>query len=402
MDFFLFEEDDIDLTTVNNNNVFLFYRRSMRRLQGGGRHLIKDTSSPPDYATVIIESSNFSALGQDSSNFSALGQDSSSYSAPPAEAQEEMYFDNLQRRPVEDRVDLGAFSLDLGLVRLERRESDSGRPGEQDRTTDLRYRHSINLGRETGVEGGFLALGVGGLLRADSEAVLVETEEPVHIEPGIIINQSILKLPKHNLNISISGRLEANLTRRQAQNINMKSARNSDLKSNVNSNHSRQNSNPSVINSIHCGLNSNPGGENSSYSRQNIKTGIEQGVQEPRQRTAESQRKAEREIDAGSRESGGTGAKGAETGVRGELFTEDAQSYADCSVLEIKNSLRFAAKDRNVNIRDPGPNLGDFFQLRVPEDEFGEIVFVEREPVKNQGIIHLFIHFHFQSNILLF
>ena len=153
----------------------------MRRLQGGGRHLIKDTSSPPDYATVIIESSNFSALGQDSS----------SYSAPPAEAQEEMYFDNLQRRPVEDRVDLGAFSLDLGLVRLERRESDSGRPGEQDRTTDLRYRHSINLGRETGVEGGFLALGVGGLLRADSEAVLVETEEPVHIEPGIIINQSI-------------------------------------------------------------------------------------------------------------------------------------------------------------------------------------------------------------------
>ncbi|XP_023334005.1 uncharacterized protein LOC111705629 [Eurytemora carolleeae] len=339
------------------------FRRSMRRLQGGGRHLIKDTSSPPDYATVIIESSNFSALGQDSSNFSALGQDSSGYSAPPSEAQEEMYFDNLQQRPVEDRVDLGAFSLDLGLVRLERRESDSGRPGEQDRTTDLRYRHSMNLGRETGVEGGFLALGVGGLLRADSEAVLVETEEPVHIEPG---------------------RHEANLTRLQAQNINMKSARNSDLKSNVNSNHSQQNSNPSVINSIHCRLNSNPGGENSSYSRQNIKTGIEQGVQEPRQRTAESQRKSERELDAGSRESGGTGAKGAETGLRGELFTEDAQSYADCSVLEVKNSLRFAAKDRNVNIRDPGPNLGDFFQLRVPEDEFGEIVFVEREPVKNQ------------------
>lgn len=182
----------------------------------------------------------------------------------------------------------------------------------------------------------------------------------------------------------------------------MKSARNSDLKSNVNSNHSRQNSNPSVINSIHCRLNSNPGGENSSYSRQNIKTGFAQGVQEPRQRTAESQRSAERESDSGSRESGGTGANGAETGVRGELFTEDAQSYADCSVLEVKNSLRFAAKDRNVNIRDPGPTLGDFFQLRVPEDEFGEIVFVEREPVKTQGIIHLFIHFHFQSNMLLF
>ena len=183
----------------------------------------------------------------------------------------------------------------------------------------------------------------------------------------------------------------------------MKSARNSDLKSNVNSNHSRQNSNsvrengahslqnsnPSVINSIHCRPNSNPGGEN---SRQNIKTGITQGEQEPRQKTAESQRRAKRESDAGSRESGGTGAKGAETGVRGELFTEDAQSYADCSVLEVKNSLRFAAKDRKVNIRDPGPNLGDFFQLRVPEDEFGEIVFVERDPLKNQGFIHLCIH----------
>ena len=72
--------------------------------------------------------------------------------------------------------------------------------------------------------------------------------------------------------------------------------------------------------------------------------------------------------------------EGAGAGARSEsVFFDEAQSYADVSVLEVKNSLRFAAKDRRGNFRDPGPNLGDFFQLRVPEDDFGEIVFVEPE-----------------------
>ena len=75
------------------------------------------------------------------------------------------------------------------MVRLERLDPDPAQPGESGRSTDLRYRHSMNLGRDgttaTNYEEGVLALGVGGLLRADSEAVLVETEEPVHRDSGI-------------------------------------------------------------------------------------------------------------------------------------------------------------------------------------------------------------------------
>jgi len=116
-------------------------RRSMRRLQGvygaGANNLPKE--APPDYAHVIIETSRHSGQPGQEENGSPLYND-------PHDAI------MLEMRPTAgpDLV-LGAQSLDLSLPRLERR-------------------------------GQVVALGVGSLHRADSEAVLVEDAESINID----------------------------------------------------------------------------------------------------------------------------------------------------------------------------------------------------------------------------
>ena len=121
-------------------------RRSMRRLQGvygaGAANLPKE--APPDYAHVIIETSRHSPGG------GGLEESPGPHSPVYTEPQDALIF---EMRPTggPEVGGLGAQSLDLSLPRLERR-------------------------------GQVVALGVGSLHRADSEAVLVEDAESINID----------------------------------------------------------------------------------------------------------------------------------------------------------------------------------------------------------------------------
>lgn len=139
------------------------FRRSVRRLQNGlggasAELSYKDNEPPPpDYATVIIETSRHSNLpGSNGSTFSTNT--------------EEVYIDphdalGLEMTsPLSHRVnleELGAYSLDFGS--LQRRSIRSDRS-------------------QLHPSGRVLALGVGNLHRADSEAVLVEAAEPINVD----------------------------------------------------------------------------------------------------------------------------------------------------------------------------------------------------------------------------
>ena len=148
------------------------FRRSVRRLQGAAGGLqeprsVAKTSAPPDYAHVIIESSRQSA--------GAAGRN------PNNNPGEEVYTEPhdaiiFEMRPTENifNPELGAYSLDLSLPTLQRRSvrlATSERPGQGQH-------------QETEPPGQVLALGVGTLHRADSEAVLVEDAEPINIDSG--------------------------------------------------------------------------------------------------------------------------------------------------------------------------------------------------------------------------
>ena len=121
-------------------------RRSMRRLQGvvgaGAANLPKE--APPDYAHVIIETSRHSNHGG--------GQGLEDSHLPVyTEPHDAIIFEMRPPAVGPELGGLGAGSLDLSLPRLERR-------------------------------GQVVALGVGGLHRADSEAVLVEDAESINID----------------------------------------------------------------------------------------------------------------------------------------------------------------------------------------------------------------------------
>lgn len=141
------------------------FRRSVRRLQnglgGGGAPVelrYKDNEPPPpDYATVIIETSRHSSLpGSNETTLSANTEDV--YMEPHDALTLEMTSPASQRANLEE---MGAYSLDLGS--LQRRSIRSERS-------------------QSHPSGRVLALGVGHLHRADSEAILVEAAEPINID----------------------------------------------------------------------------------------------------------------------------------------------------------------------------------------------------------------------------
>lgn len=139
------------------------FRRSVRRLQNGiggasAELRYKDNEPPPpDYATVIIETSRHSNLP--GSNESTLSTNTEEVYMDPHDALGfEMTSPRSQRANLEE---LGAYSLDFGS--LQRRSIRSNRS-------------------QLHPTGRVLALGVGNLHRADSEAVLVEAAEPINID----------------------------------------------------------------------------------------------------------------------------------------------------------------------------------------------------------------------------
>lgn len=146
------------------------FRRSVRRLQGatgGGQGEARSgakTSAPPDYAHVIIESTRHAANNN---------------TGP-----EEMYAEPhdaiiFEMRPTTNgnifNTDLGAYSLDLSLPTLQRR---SVRRNNSDRPQQQQQQHPEEP------PGQLVAVGVGSLHRADSEAVLMEDAEPINIDSG--------------------------------------------------------------------------------------------------------------------------------------------------------------------------------------------------------------------------
>ena len=138
------------------------FRRSVRRLQGatgGGQEARREVknSAPPDYAHVIIESSR-----QTGEEVYTEPHDAIIFEMRPTTGGRDIF-----------NTELGAYSLDLSLPTLQRRSvhcNNSDRP---------------QLQQQQHVEeppGQLLAVGVGSLHRADSEAVLMEDAEPMNID----------------------------------------------------------------------------------------------------------------------------------------------------------------------------------------------------------------------------
>jgi len=140
------------------------FRRSVRRLQNGlggasADLRYKDNDQPPpDYATVIIETSRHSNLP--GSNESTLSTNTEEVYFDPHDALNFEMTSHINPRANLDE-ELGAYSLDFGSLQRRSIRSERSQP------------HS---------SGRVLALGVGNLHRADSEAVLVEAAEPINID----------------------------------------------------------------------------------------------------------------------------------------------------------------------------------------------------------------------------
>jgi len=148
------------------------FRRSVRRLQSGlssdpPRWKPPPTSGPPppDYATVIIESSRVAAHHvrehSDPEQLYCDPTDAISFEmvSPPRSQQEE----------------LGAFSLQVNLP-SQSTSTDPDLPDFMD-FPSLQRRSIRSSGRVLA-----LGVGMGALQRTDSEAVLVETAEPIHAD----------------------------------------------------------------------------------------------------------------------------------------------------------------------------------------------------------------------------
>ena len=121
---------------------------------------------PPDYATVIIESSRIAAHHvrerSDPEQLYCDPTDAISFEmvSPPRSQQEE----------------LGAFSLQVSLPSQSTSNSDQDLPDFMD-FPSLQRRSIRSSGRVLA-----LGVGMGALQRTDSEAVLVETAEPIHAD----------------------------------------------------------------------------------------------------------------------------------------------------------------------------------------------------------------------------
>ena len=138
------------------------FRRSVRRLQGatgGGQEARREVknSAPPDYAHVIIESSR-----QTGEEVYTEPHDAIIFEMRPTTGGRDIF-----------NTELGAYSLDLSLPTLQRR---SVRRNNSDRPQQQQQQHVEEP------PGQLLAVGVGNLHRADSEAVLMEDAEPMNID----------------------------------------------------------------------------------------------------------------------------------------------------------------------------------------------------------------------------
>jgi len=148
------------------------FRRSVRRLQGarGAEALVDKSLSPPDYAHVVIETARHSNVG-----ITGSSSDSNNGEEVYVEPHDAIIF---EMRPTPNNLfntELGAYSLDLSLPTLQRRSirRNNNESVQQHQQQQQDHPH-----------GRVVALGVGSLHRADSEAVLMEDAEPINIDSG--------------------------------------------------------------------------------------------------------------------------------------------------------------------------------------------------------------------------
>ena len=163
-------------------------RRSVRRLQGGVRGAGAEarpdkTSAPPDYAHVVIETARYSTTNNSNNNVEEVyiePQDTVLLEMRPTTSTTTANLFNTL--PVDQ---LGAYSLDLSLPTLQRRSirrNNSDRPQQQQQQ------------QPEHPPGRVVAVGVGSLHRADSEAVLVEDAEPINVDSGSEIYTAVSEI----------------------------------------------------------------------------------------------------------------------------------------------------------------------------------------------------------------
>ena len=160
------------------------FRRSVRRLQGAAGDTRSKGPPPPDYVNVVIETARYSAPNNGASTSHNIDE---VYIDPHDTVLLEMrptntnLFNTTANIPAEQ---LGAYSLDLNLPTLQRRSirRNSERPSQQPQQQP-EHPH-----------GRVVALGVGALHRADSEAVLVEDAEPINIDSGSEIYTAVSEI----------------------------------------------------------------------------------------------------------------------------------------------------------------------------------------------------------------
>ena len=140
------------------------FRRSVRRLAGAGagagQGAVSKAAAPPDYAHVIIESRPAGAAQLPVEEVYLEPRDSIIFEMRPTAA-DIFHADTV--------LAASHYSLDLSLPTLQRRSvrrNSSHRQQQQQQQPPGRV----------------LAVGVGSLHRADSEAVLVEAAEPINVD----------------------------------------------------------------------------------------------------------------------------------------------------------------------------------------------------------------------------
>ena len=137
------------------------FRRSVRRLAGAGagQGAGSKAAAPPDYAHVIIESRPAGAAQLAAEEVYLEPRDSIIFEMRPTAA-DIFHADTV--------LAASHYSLDLSLPTLQRRS--------------VRRNSSHRQQQQQQPPGRVLAVGVGSLHRADSEAVLVEAAEPINVD----------------------------------------------------------------------------------------------------------------------------------------------------------------------------------------------------------------------------
>ena len=139
------------------------FRRSVRRLAGAGAGQWADSkaAAPPDYAHVIIESRPAGAAQLAAEEVYLEPRDSIIFEMRPTAA-DIFHADTV--------LAASHYSLDLSLPTLQRR------------SVRRNSSHRQQQQQQQQPPGRVLAVGVGSLHRADSEAVLVEAAEPINVD----------------------------------------------------------------------------------------------------------------------------------------------------------------------------------------------------------------------------